>query len=104
MLGGKGQGGAGAVGVRVQVVGHDFGPDREQRRHAQHGFVQEGACGGVVEVANVWRQEGLVAARQAHAALLLRAKGQHHRSGVGQADRRRRIAPAAAHELGLTGQ
>jgi len=54
----------------------------------------------VVEVANVRRKEGLVAAREAERRLVPAAAGEHRRSAGGQADRLRREPTGAADERG----
>ena len=68
---------AGAEEVRVQVVRHGLRPHVEHRAQVLDHLDQRVAGGGVVQVADMRRQEGLVAARDAHGVLQPGAGGQH---------------------------
>ena len=75
--GGKGERGVCAVVVRMQVVRDDLRFDFEQVKKALKRFVEEVAGCGIIEIADVRRQERLVATGNANAAFQMRAKGQH---------------------------
>ena len=83
---GKVGGGARAVVIRMQIMGDDLRLDLRRLQHAVDRLVEQDAALGVVQRADVRRQESLVAAGDADAALEVRAEGEHRRPGVGQAD------------------
>jgi hypothetical protein len=83
----------------VQVVRHHGRLHVQHAAQVRHGLLQRLAGGGVVQAADVRRQEGLRAARQAHGVLQPAAGGQHRRAAARQRDGPRREAACAADEL-----
>ncbi len=85
--------------IRVQVVGDGLRLHVEHRAQVVDHLDQRAAGGRVVEVADVRRQEGLVAARDADRVLQPGAGGEHRRARARQLDRPGRVAARAADEL-----
>ena len=95
---------AGGVEIGVQVVGY------RHRLHPQHmqqmadRFLQEVHGRGVVQVADMLRQERLVPARHADGGLQMPADRQNRRDGARQPHRHRHETPPAPQESGSTRQ
>jgi hypothetical protein len=95
---GQPQGQMGRREIGVQVVGDQFGPDVEDAEQVVDCFFEEADGGGVVEAADVLRQEGFAAFHHANRVLQVAAERQHGRAVVGQRNRHRHVAAGAADE------
>ena len=90
--------------VRMQVVRDPFRRDLEHRRQVLDRLDERRAGRRVVEIADVLRDERLVAARHADRILEIAAERDDRRPRSWQLDRARRVAAGAAHELEAAGR
>ena len=88
----------GAEEIGMQVMRNRLRPQFEHALQVIGRLLERLATGGVVQVADVLRQVGLRAARQAAGVLQKAAERQYRRAGRGQRDRRRRVAARATDE------
>ncbi len=95
---------AAGVEIGMQVVGAGPRLHLQDGEEVLHRLVQRLAGRRVVEVADVRRQERLVAARHADGVLEPGARGEDRRAGTRQADGARRVAAGAPHEGGPAGR
>ena len=88
-----------AVELGVQVVDDRRGLNVEDVEQVVDGAVERRAGGGVVEVAHVLGDEGLVVAGRADGALEPAAQREHRGTLAREAHRARRVAAGTAQEL-----
>jgi hypothetical protein len=91
------------VEIRVQVVRHDRRFDAQQFQQLRDAFLEEIANGGIVEVADMLRNEGFIAAGHTDGVLEPGADCQYRGSGDRQLDRAWRVAACATDELQTAG-
>ena len=78
--------------LRVQIVHHQLRRDLEGAREVRDGLLEKEVGLHVVEIAEVLRHVGAVAAHEAHGVLLVRAHGQYAVGVDGQANLFRGVA------------
>ena len=90
------------VRILVQVVRDERRRNLEHLEQMKDRFLEEGAGGGVRQLADVLRDKGFLPACDAHGVLHLPADGEDRRPGMRQFDRARRVAAAASDDLQTT--
>ena len=89
----------GGVEVGVEIVSDRLRAHRDDGLQVLDRLLQRVAGTRVVEIADVLRQEGLVAAGQAHRALQIRPQSEHWRHLAVEADRSWRVSPCSTQEM-----
>ena len=87
--------GTGRMEIGMAVVGDDLRLDAGQRPHALDRFIEEGAGRGVVEVAEVGREERFIAPRHANRVFVPATESDDGGAGARQTDGGRRVTPPA---------